>query len=165
MSSVSVEKVKPNCTTFSSRQFKLSKCSQVASFKHSSETFKPDCILSFCRSCSICNFKRASAKERYKTRCDKDRNKACQRCFFCKSLSFCQVCSKYPQCCQRAGCRGQTSEVLVEVGNTGSVPKGGLHLAGRLYPSIQNEAPPWSHFLSSKVVMQIRPEVELFQKL
>ena len=61
---------------------------------------------------------------------------------FLKSLSFCQVCSKCPQCCQRAGCRGQTSEVLVEVGNTGSEPKDGLHLAGRLYPSIQNEAPP-----------------------
>ena len=29
LSSVSGEKVKPNCTTFSSRQFKLSKCSQV----------------------------------------------------------------------------------------------------------------------------------------
>ena len=57
-------------------------------------------------------------------------------------MSFCQVCSKCPQCCQRAGCRGQTSEVLAEVGNTGSESKGGLHLAGRLYPSIQDEAPP-----------------------
>ena len=57
-------------------------------------------------------------------------------------MSFCPNCSKCPQCCQRAGCRGHTSEVLVEVGNTGSEHKGGLHFAGRLYPPIQNEAPP-----------------------
>ena len=109
---------------------------QVPSFKHRSETFKPDCVLS-CRSCSVCNFKRAS--ERYKTCCDKERNKACQSCFFCKSMSLCPNCSKCPQCCQRAGCRGHTSEVLVEVGNTVSEHKGGLHFAGRLYPPIQNE--------------------------
>ena len=141
MSSVSGGKVRSSCTTSSSRQFKLSEYSQGSKFKLCSETFKPDCILSCCKSCSICNFKRAPTKERCKTRCSKDRNKACQRCFFCKSTSFCQVCSKCPQCCQRAGCRGQASKILAEVGNTGSESKGGLHLAGRLHTSIQDETP------------------------
>ena len=98
---------KTNCTTSSSGQFKCSDSSQGSFFKHCSKMLKTSCILSCCKSCSVCNFKRASAKERYKTRCERDKNKTCQRCFFCKSLSFCQVCSKCPQCCQRVGCRGR----------------------------------------------------------
>ena len=141
MPGVSGGKARSKCATPSSRQFKLSEDSQVAKCKTYSETFKPDCILSCCKSCSICNFTRASTKERCKTRCSKNRNKVCQRCFFCKSLSFCQICSKCPQCCHRAGCRGQTSKVLAEMGNTGSESKGGLHLAGRLHTSVQDETP------------------------
>ena len=140
LSSVSGGKVRSSCATSSSRQSKLSEYSQGSKCKLYSETFKPDCILSCCKSCSICNFKRASTKERCKTRCSKSRNKVCQRCFFCKSLSFCQICSKCPQC-HRAGCRRQASKVLAEVGNTGSESKGSLHLAGRLHTSIQDETP------------------------
>ena len=97
--------------------------------------------MSCCNSCSVCNFKRASAKERYKTRGEKDRNKACQRCFFCKSLSFCQTCSKCPQCCQRVGCRGETTDLLAKVARTRGKSQGSLHFEGGLYPTVQNEAP------------------------
>ena len=60
-------------------------------------------------------------------------------CFFCKSLSFCKVCSKCPQCCQRAGCRGQTPNLLVQMARARCKPQGGLHLEGGLRPTVQNE--------------------------
>ena len=78
-------------------------CQNVVKFKNSSETFKQDCILSCCKSCSICNFKRASAKERYKTRCANERNKTCQKCFFCKSMSFCKSVPNVPNVVKELG--------------------------------------------------------------
>ena len=132
---------KTNCTTSSSGQFKCSDSSQGSFFKQCSKTLKTSCILSCRKSCSICNFKRASAKERYKTRCERDKNKTCQRCFFCKSLSFCKVCSKCPQCCQRVGCRGKTQNLLAQVARTRCKPQGSLHFEGGLCPTIQNETP------------------------
>ena len=132
---------KADCTTSGSGQFKCSDSSQSSFFTHCSKTFKTSCILSCCNSCSVCNFKRASAKERYKTRGEKDRNKACQRCFFCKSLSFCQTCSKCPQCCQRVGCRGETTDLLAKVARARCKPQGSLHFEGGLCPTVQNEAP------------------------
>ena len=130
---------KTDCTTSSSEQFKLSQSSQVCKNSQLSKTFKADCILSCCKSCSYCKFRRASAKERYKARSEKDRNKACQRCFFCKSMSFCHVCSQCPHCCQRAGCRGKTSELLAQMARTRCKSKGGFHFEGRLCPTFQNE--------------------------
>ena len=138
---------KTNCTTISSRQFQCSDSSQGTKFKQCSKTVKASCILSCCNSCLFCNFKRASAKERYKTRCKREKNKTCQRCFFCKSLSFCKVCSKCPQCCQRAGCRGQTPNLLAQMARARCKPQGGLHLEGGLCPTIQNETT--SHTVSS----------------
>ena len=132
---------KADCTTSGSGQFKCPDSSQSSFFKHCSKTFKTSCILSCCNSCSVCNFKRASAKERYKTRGEKDRNKTCQRCFFCKSLSFCQTCSKCPQCCQRVGCRGETTDLLAKVARARCKPQGSLHFEGGLCPTVQNEAP------------------------
>ena len=58
---------KTNCTTISSGQFQCSDSSQGSKFRQCSKTVKTSCILSCCNSCSFCNFKRASAKERYKT--------------------------------------------------------------------------------------------------
>ena len=56
-------------------------------------------------------------------------------------MSFCQVCSKCFQCCQRAGCRGQTSNLLAQVARSRCKPKVGLHFEGRLCSTVQNEAP------------------------
>ena len=136
---------KADCTTSGSGQFKCSDSSQSSFFKHCSKTFKTSCILSCCNSCSVCNFKRASAKERYKTRGEKDRNKTCQRCFFCKSLSFCQTCSKCPQCHQRVGCRGETTDLLAKVARARCKPQGSLHFEGGLCPTFKMR-PPLTRF-------------------
>ena len=47
-----------------------------------------------CNSCFYCCWSRAATKERPKSRSLSDRNKACQKCFFCLSLSFCPSCTK-----------------------------------------------------------------------
>ena len=58
-----------------------------------------------CNSCTFCVFEWATTKERCKSQCKfrKWPNKACERCFFCKSVSFCPSCDKCTQCCRRSG--------------------------------------------------------------
>ena len=90
--------------------------------------FKVGCILSCCFSCSFCSFKRASAKERSKSRSLSEQNKACQRCMLYKFMPFCPVCSQCPQCCLRTECRGKTAKVLA------SLTKHGCESSGSLYP-------------------------------
>ena len=72
------------------------------------------CILSCCKSCSIC--RRVTAKERCKSR-SSDVNKICERCFLCRSIVFCNMCHKCPNCCSRSTCRSQIDPVLGEMGN------------------------------------------------
>ena len=73
-------------------------------------------FLCCCRSCSFC--KRVSAKERCKSQLllSVSRNKACERCFLCRSVEFCKKCHKCPNCCSRSACRGQITPVLEKIG-------------------------------------------------
>ena len=80
--------------------------------------------------------------------------------FFCKSMSFCQICSKCPQCCQRAGFRGQTSGLLAQVARARCKPKDGLHFEGGLCPTVQNETP--SDQVSSHQKWLRKPGTKLF---
>ena len=123
-----------NCKTGDSRQFsvRFTQSSNDIKFKSSK------CILSCCQSCSFCLFPRATTKERYKSLYSKDRNKRCQRCFLCKSMSFGPTCSKCPQCCPKSGCRGQVTEVLASMAHTGCEYKGGLNFEKGIHATLQN---------------------------
>ena len=46
--------------------------------------------------------------------------KICEHCFLCRSVEFCQICTKYPSCSTRSTCRGKTKPVL---GTLGAGPK------------------------------------------
>ena len=72
-----------------------------------------------CKSCLYCNYSRAAAKERPKTWSLSQQNKACRRCFLCKSMSFCPICSKCPTCCHRDQCWGKASELLASLATVG----------------------------------------------
>ena len=93
-----------------------------------------------CNSCSFCNFSRAAAKERPKTRSLSEQNKACRRCFLCKSLSFCPICSKCPTCCHRDQCWGKASELLASLAKVGFKSQGSVSSEGRVFSSIQGKA-------------------------
>ena len=81
----------------------------------------------------ICH--RVATKERCKSQLllQSYRNKACERCFLCRSLEFCKYCHKCPTCCNSSTCMGKATAVLVEVGGFGFESKGshnterGLH--------------------------------------
>ena len=81
-----------------------------------------------CNSCTFCVFERATTKERCKSQCNlrKWPNKACERSFFCKSVSFCPSCDKCPQCCRRSACGGPTAKILASVGPKGFKSKGSI---------------------------------------
>ena len=93
-----------------------------------------------CNSCSFCNFSRAAAKERPKTRSLSEQNKACRRCFLCKSMSFCPICSKCPTCCHRNQCWGKASELLASLAKVGLKSQGSVSSEGRVFSSIQGKA-------------------------
>ena len=54
-------------------------------------------------------------------------------CLFARSVP------NVPKCCQRAGCRRQTPNLLAQMARARCKPQGGLHLEGGLCPTIQNE--------------------------
>ena len=102
---------------------------------------KTKCILyKCCQSCSFCNYSRATAKERYKTRSKFEANKACQRCFLCRSLSFCPLCSKCPTCCHKNQCWGKTPELLASLAKVGFKSQSSFPSRGRLLSSFQGKA-------------------------
>ena len=92
-----------------------------------------------CKSCTFCAFEWATTKERCKSQCRfrKWPNKACERCFFCKSVSFCPSCDKCLQCCRRSACGGPTAEFLASLGPRGFKSKGSINPEGRVQSSIQ----------------------------
>ena len=51
-------------------------------------------------------------KERCKSQLLFSRDKACERCFLCRSLEFCKKCHKCPRCFSRSACRSQITPVL-----------------------------------------------------
>ena len=87
--------------------------SKSSGSKHQLSKLFKDCILkNCCNSCSYCCRSRAAAKEKPKSRSLSDRNKTCQKCFFCLSLSFCPSCTKCPQCCRKSSCGRQVTKVF-----------------------------------------------------
>ena len=45
------------------------------------------------------------------------RNKACERCFLCRTDEFCIKCHNCPTCCTKSTCRGQITPVLGKMGS------------------------------------------------
>ena len=77
----------------------------------------------FCCKCSFCH--RVATKERRKSQLllPLYRNKACERCFLCRSLEFCKYCYKCLNSCHKSTCRGKVTAILGEVGSSGFEPK------------------------------------------
>ena len=67
-------------------------------------------------------------------------NKACQRCFLCRSLSFCPLCSKCPTCCHRNRCWGKIPELLASLAKVEFKSQGSFPSEGRLLSSFQGKA-------------------------
>ena len=140
---VGPQNINQDCKIRSSRQFSVKQSSEDTKVKFSK------CVLSCFRSCSFCLFPRATAKERYKSLYSKDRNKRCQRCFVCKSMSFCPTCSKCPQCCPKFGCRRQATEILASLAHTGCESKGGLNFERGIHATLQNQTTTRSPVIKS----------------
>ena len=96
-----------------------------------------DCKFACCSSCSFCN--RAVAKEKRKTLSCQNRNKICEQCFDCKSMSFCPKCHKCTLCCQRSTCGRPSATVLAGLALPGVKSKGSLHPQGRVSTTLQGE--------------------------
>ena len=89
-------------------------------------------------------------KGKKKSRSVVEKNKACQKCFFCISMSFCPKCSKCPQCCDRSSCRRPITGVLASLARVGCKSSGGFHFKGGLHPAVQNEASSYQVTYDSK---------------
>ena len=98
------------------------------------------CRLSCCK-CSYCH--RVATKERckYQYMSIVHRNKICERCFLCRSLTFCKTCHQCPTCCFRSPCRGEVKPVLEEMGNPGFKSKSGNHSEGGLHAPLLVQTP------------------------
>ena len=98
------------------------------------------CRLSCCK-CSYCH--RVATKERCKSQYMSivHRNKICERCFLCRSLTFCKACHQCPTCCFRSPCRGEVKPVLAEMGNPGFKSKSGKHTERGLHSPLPVQTP------------------------
>ena len=90
-----------------------------------------------CNSCIFCIFERATRKERCKSKCRfrKWLNKACERCFFGRSVSICPSLDKCLQCCRGSACGGP--KVWAQKGSSPrvvSILKEGYNLPFRIKP-------------------------------
>ena len=120
-------------------EFGMSTKSSRSDFVESS--LRTKCILyRCCQSCSYCNYSRAAAKEKLKSRSCSEKNKVCQRCFLCKSLSFCPLCSKCPSCCHRDQCWGKASELLASLAKIGFKPQSSVSFERWLPTPLQGKA-------------------------
>ena len=102
--------------------------------------FSKDCKFACCSSCSFC--KRAVAKEKRKTLSCQSRNKICEQCFVCKSMSLCPKCYKCPMCCQRSTCGRPSATVLAGLALPGFKSEGSLHPQGRVPTPLQGKTTP-----------------------
>ena len=102
--------------------------------------FSKDCKFACCSSCSFC--KRAVAKEKRKTLSCQSRNKICEQCFVCKSMSPCPKCYKCPMCCQRSTCGRPSATVLAGLALPGFKSEGSLHPQGRVPTPLQGKTTP-----------------------
>ena len=98
------------------------------------------CRLSCCK-CSYCH--RVTTKERCKSQYMSivHRNKICERCFLCRSITFCKACHQCPTCCFRSPCRGEVKPVLAKMGNPGFKSKSSKHTEGGLHSPLPVQTP------------------------
>ena len=76
-----------------------------------------------------------TVKERRKSSyCKTSVIKICGQCFLCRSIVFCQTCTKCPKCCTKSACRGQTKSVLGNLGSLGGRTQSSTNVEGGLYP-------------------------------
>ena len=108
-----------------------------SSVSNQQSDFSKDCKFACCSSCSFC--KRAVAKEKRKPLSCQNRNKICEQCFVCKSMSFCPKCHKCTLCCQRSTCGRLSATVLAGLALPGFKSKGSLHPQGRVSTTLQGE--------------------------
>ena len=108
-----------------------------SSVSNQQSDFSKDCEFACCSSCSFCN--RAVAKEKRKPLSCQNRNKICEQCFVCKSMSFCPKCHKCTLCCQRSTCGRPSATVLAGLALPGFKSKGSLHPQGRVSTTLQGE--------------------------
>ena len=57
----------------------------------------------------------------------------CEQCFLCRSLVFCKNCTKCPTCCNKSDCRGQTVQILGNLGNHGGWTKGSTNVERKVH--------------------------------
>ena len=108
-----------------------------SSVSNQQSDFSKDCKFVCCSSCSF--FNRAVAKEKRKTLSCQNRNKICEQCFVCKSMSFCPKCHKCTLCCQRSTCGRPSATVLAGLALPGFKSKGSLHPQRRVSTTLQGE--------------------------
>ena len=74
-------------------------------------------------------------QERCKSRLSST-NKICERCFLCRSIVFCKMCHKCPNCCSKSTCRDQIAPVLGKMGSPRHQPQSSSNPQRRLHPTL-----------------------------
>ena len=99
------------------------------------------CKFKCCFSCTYCN--RAATKERRKSSHCKSKQssviKACEQCFLCRSIVFCNLCAKCPTCCSKSSCRGQAGPILAGLGRFRSWSQSPPNVERGLHPTFPNK--------------------------
>ena len=100
---------------------------------------KKCCKIKCCYSCTYCS--RAAPKERHKSCFYKPKSaiKICEQCFLCRSVVFCKTCTKYPICCTKSACRGQTKPILGNLGSPGGRTQSSTNVERRVFPTLLNQ--------------------------
>ena len=98
---------------------------------------KQDCKLRCCLSCTLCN--RVVGKQRHRSQSGSNKNKVCETCLLCKSLSLCSKCSKCPSCCTKSTCGCPSAKVLAGLALPGCKPKSCFNSSGGVQPTLQRE--------------------------
>ena len=94
--------------------------------------------LSCCFSCTY--FSKAATKERHKSDyCKTSVIKVCVQCFLCRSIVFCQTCTKCPKCCTKFACRGQTKPLLGNLGSLGGWTQSSVNVERGLHPTFPDQ--------------------------
>ena len=105
-----------------------------------SQSYREACILkSCCDSCSFCSYRRHVFQGSVASRKRLFPAKAC-RCFFCKTVRFCDQCKRCSNCYNPSSCMGQAAGVLADLGLYGSQSTGGVHFKERLHPPFSDKA-------------------------
>ena len=65
--------------------------------------------------------------------------KICEQCFPCRSIVFCQTCTKCPKSCTKSACRGQTKQFLGNLGSLGGLTQSRTDIERGLHPTFSNQ--------------------------